>query len=137
MNVVCAKHLSDRRISEEELEDVIEAIGDSEIGTVLYEEFHVEADVLRCLFDVADFDGTREVDLDDLLGSILRIVRNEPNCREMLVLQHEVRRMSWLLSMLLPSARLQIGPLDAAARRLLELRHKVTPVEEVEQSMNT
>jgi len=133
VKLVCANHAADRTITEDELEDFIEAIGDSHVGAVLYDEYHVEADVLRCLFDIGDIEGTRVVDIDDLLASLLRLVRNEPNCREMLVLQHEVRRLGWLLSNLMPATKMQTVPLDAAARKLLEHRFKVGPAEAEEE----
>jgi hypothetical protein len=110
----------DGKITEQELEDMIELIG-ATIGEQLFHEFSVDAEVLRCLFDVCDYSNRRRVSAEDMLDSLLRLTRNEPNARELIILQYNVQRINYLLTHLLPS-ELQPQFQEKAARKLVELR---------------
>jgi hypothetical protein len=110
----------DGKITEQELEDMIELIGET-IGEQLFHEFSVDAEVLRCLFDVCDYSNRRRVNADDMLDCLLRLTRNEPNARELIILQYNVQRINYLLTHLLPS-ELQPQFQEKAARKLVELR---------------
>jgi hypothetical protein len=110
----------DGKITEHELEDMVELIG-ATIGDQLFREFHVDAEVLRCLFDVCDYSNRRRIDSEDMLDSLLRLTRNEPNSRELIILQYNVQRINYLLTHLLPN-ELQPKFQEKASRKLVELR---------------
>jgi len=127
LNSATLKH-TDGQISEDELEDVISKLGSEPLGQVLLNEFGIDADTLRCLFDVSDFDNTRSVEVEDLLAGVERLVQDKPNARELLVIQFEVKRVHALLQDMLPQ-RLRGGDerelrSRRAIRTLLQLKSR-------------